>query len=76
MGQALESILPSIILSEKCKDKISNGNIVGSEFIVNSTNGIVPGDSCSIFCGNTFMGIGFLIEKGSREVIKMKSVLI
>ena len=55
MGQALESILPSIILSENVKIK-SARNIVGSEFIANSTNGIVPGDSCSIlwkyFYGN------------------------
>lgn len=76
MEKALESILPSIILNGSCKEKISNGNKIGTEYIDNSIGTIVPGKHCSIFCGNTFMGIGYLSDDGKRRVVKMKSVLI
>ncbi len=76
MEKVLESILPYIILKENCKEKISNGNRVEAEFIVNLSNGIVPGQHCSVFCGKTFMGIGYLAYNGTHKYIKMKSVLI
>lgn len=76
MEKTLDSILPSIILEEKCKEKISNGNRVSAEFIINSTADIASGVHCSIFCGNSFMGIGYLTDNNSHKLVKMKSVLI
>lgn len=76
MDKALESIMPSIVLDESCKEKISHGNKVGSENIVDQSEGVTPDQPCSVFCGSVFMGIGYLNAYGNRQVVQMKCVLI
>lgn len=76
MEKALESIMPSITLDEACREKISHGNKVGAANIVGRSESISPNQHCSIFCGNTFMGIGYLTDYGSRQIVQMKCVLI
>lgn len=78
MEQALKSIIPSIILKEECKEKIGHGNQVNISNIVT-----IEGESSnksefySIFCGDTFMGIGYIsLDMNKQKCIKMKSVLM
>ncbi|MDD2502429.1 MAG: tRNA pseudouridine(55) synthase TruB [Clostridia bacterium] len=78
MEQALKPIIPSIVLREECKEKISHGNSVSVNNMITTNNA----SSCSnkfysIFCGDTFMGIGYIsMDKDKHKIVKMKSVLI
>ena len=76
METVLNPILPTIVLKEECHEKISHGNSVGVESVQSSMVGIAPGEPCCIFCGKTFMGIGYCQSTGKNEFIRMKSVLL
>jgi tRNA pseudouridine55 synthase len=76
MEKALERVMPAIVLKESCMERIRHGNSVSAEYIQSSMAGIAAGESCSIFCGETFMGIGYYMADGKRDLVKMKNVLI
>ncbi len=76
MEKVLDPILPAIFLKEESYEKIRHGNSVGVEFLQRAMDGIVPGRPCRIFCGKTFMGIGYCKSSGNNEFIGMKSVLL
>ncbi|HHU78592.1 MAG: tRNA pseudouridine(55) synthase TruB [Caldicoprobacterales bacterium] len=76
MEGALEPLLPSVFLGEECRKRISNGNQTGTDQIIRKTGNVIPGESCLVYCGSTFMGIGYISDNESRQVIRMKSVLI
>ena len=77
-GQALEGILPSVFLKEETNVKISHGNSVEETSILKIENrtGDKDAEFYSVYCGNTFMGIGYFFHDGNQKNIKMKSVLI
>lgn len=74
--KALEQVLPSIVLDESCMERIRHGNSVSTDNIQNSIDGISAGESCSIFCGKTFVGIGYYISNDKHSIVKMKKVLL
>ena len=76
MEEALKPVLPSVVLDEACKERISNGNKVGVESALTPVDNIIPGQHCSIFCGKDFIGIGYVSNYGNKKEIKMKSVLV
>lgn len=76
MGKALEHVMPSIKLKKECQERVSHGNSVSMDYIISNTQGIAPGELCSIYCGDIFMGIGYYISYNKQRLVKIKNVLI
>ena len=78
MEDALKSVIPSIVLKEGCKERVRHGNQVGeSNIIVIEDADTNSNKFYSIFCGDTFMGIGYIsIDRNKQKTVRMKSVLM
>jgi tRNA pseudouridine55 synthase len=74
--EALKQVMPSIVLQQDCLEPIRHGNSVSTEYVSGNMDSITPGESCSIFCGSTFAGIGYYLPDSRQGLIKMKTVLI
>lgn len=76
MEKALEDVMPSITLQKECMEKVRNGNPISMEFLISNIQDIAPGEMCSIFCGDTFMGMGYYISNNKQKLVRIKNVLI
>lgn len=72
---ALQAVMPSIILRHDCLEKVSQGNRVSIDLVINNISEIEQGQNCSIFCDDTFMGIGYYAVEEKIGYIQMKNVL-
>lgn len=78
MEEALKPVIPSIVIKAEFKEKIRHGNQVSANNIIAMEK--IETDSNNfycIFCGDTFMGIGYIsLDKNKQKTVKMKSVLM
>ncbi|HHY81067.1 MAG TPA: tRNA pseudouridine(55) synthase TruB [Clostridiales bacterium] len=76
MDRALENVMPCIVLKEECRDRVSHGNQIEEDYILEKAESAVTGRLCRIYCGSKFMGVGYYTAGNGRKAIKMKSVLV